>query len=55
VTRDGFGARGFTSFWQPYRLNEQFVQCGCGAHVALGGQPSATCDCGAEHAASPYV
>lgn len=55
VTRDGFGLRGFTSFWQPYRLNEQFVQCGCGAYVGLGGRPSATCDCGTEHAAAPYV
>ena len=55
VTQDGFGARGFTSFWQPYRVNEQFVQCGCGAYVPLGGQATATCDCGTQHAASPYV
>lgn len=55
VTQDGFGARGFTSFWQPYRVNEQFVQCGCGAYVPFGGQATATCDCGTQHAASPYV
>ena len=57
VWQDGFGARGFTSFWAPYRLNQQFVLCSaCGQHVAFeAGQPTATCTCGAEQTVVPYL
>src|SRR3954452_5853832 len=51
----GYGRRGYTSFWQPYRLNAQFVRCECGAEVELDGGPSVTCTCGAAVDAQPYV
>jgi steroid delta-isomerase-like uncharacterized protein len=57
VWRDGFGARGFTSFWAPYRLNQQFVLCSeCAKHVSFeGGQSTTTCECGSEQTVSPYL
>lgn len=51
----GFGQRGFTSLWQPYRVNGQFADCACGAGVAFEGAPSVTCGCGATVEASPYL
>lgn len=53
VERDGFGQRGFTSFWQPYRVNEQRSRCTeCGAWTAVG----AACSCGAPAVdATPYL
>lgn len=55
MQRDGFGSRGFTSLWQPFRLNPQFVQCGCGAQVGLTDGPSSTCECGTSVEALPYA
>ena len=55
VERDRFGVRGFTSFWKPFRTNPQFVECGCGRHVPFVDGPTATCECGAQHDASPYA
>lgn len=55
--QDGFGGRGFTSIWQPYKVNQQFGACAeCGAYVALElGAESAACECGAEVALTSYV
>jgi steroid delta-isomerase-like uncharacterized protein len=55
VEQDGFGSRGYTSFWKPYRTNEQFAICACGASVGFEGSSTATCDCGTELQAQPYV
>ena len=52
--QSGFGRRGYTTFWQPYRLNAQFVRCACGAEVALDG-PTTTCACGTVHEAQAHV
>jgi heme-degrading monooxygenase HmoA/predicted ester cyclase len=44
VQHDGFGRRWFTSFWQPYRINEQRSRCtACGSWTDVA-QP---CSCGA--------
>ena len=43
VQHQGFGRRGFTSFWQPYRLNEQRSRCAaCGSWSEVA-EP---CSCG---------
>lgn len=43
VERDRFGQRGFTSFWQPHRMNEQRSRCSaCGSWTAV----AAPCSCG---------
>lgn len=52
----GFGARAFTSIWQPYRLNAQLVTCTCGRSVPVADQAtSAACACGSEVQVQPYV
>lgn len=44
VEHDAFGRRGFTSLWQPYRLNEQRSRCqACGAWTVV----AELCTCGA--------
>lgn len=44
VERDEFGRRGFTSLWQPYRLNEQRSRCtACGSWTVV----AESCTCGA--------
>ena len=44
VQREGFGRRGFTSFWQPYRINEQRSRCAvCGSWTGV----AELCACGA--------
>jgi predicted ester cyclase len=57
LSQDGLGNRGFTSIWQPYKVNQQFGSCpGCGAYVAISsGAASAGCECGDEVAVSSYV
>lgn len=57
VMTDGFGDRGFTSIWQPYRLNPQFARCqGCARYVAIdAGAQCATCECGGTVAVSTYL
>ena len=51
----GYGRRGYTSFWQPYRLNAQFARCACGGEVELTAGPSVTCTCGAVIEAQAYL
>jgi steroid delta-isomerase-like uncharacterized protein len=51
----GFGRRGYTTFWQPYRLNDQFVRCACGQDVSFATGASVTCACGAAHEAVAYL
>lgn len=55
--QDGFGNRGYTGIWQPYKINPQFAACaGCGAYVPIPpGEPTAACECGGEVAVSSYV
>ncbi|MDQ1747623.1 MAG: hypothetical protein QOD07_1886 [Frankiaceae bacterium] len=55
--QDGLGGRGFTSIWQPYKVNQQFAGCpGCGTYVPIpAGEPAATCACGADVDVSSYV
>jgi predicted ester cyclase len=57
VTKDRFAVRGFTSIWQPYRLNHQFATCGdCHAYVSLPlDATEAVCECGASAATEPYL
>jgi steroid delta-isomerase-like uncharacterized protein len=57
VFRDGFGHRGFTSLWQPHRLNHQFATCpGCARYVQLPPDAtSAACECGETVDATPYL
>jgi hypothetical protein len=57
VLREGFAVRGFTSIWQPFRLNSQFASCpGCHAYVPFPvDAPAATCECGTEVATEPYL
>ncbi|MDQ1704864.1 MAG: hypothetical protein QOF18_1230 [Frankiaceae bacterium] len=57
VLSEGFGARGFTSIWQPFRLNSQFATCpDCLAYVSLApAVATATCGCGAEVTVAPYL
>lgn len=57
VLDDGYGARGFTSIWQPYRLNAQFASCpGCGSYVSLPADSSeTTCECGGTVTATAYI
>lgn len=44
----GLGTAGFTSIWQPYRVNAQFRSCPeCGRYIPISaGDASATCECG---------
>ena len=53
VQRNGFGRRGFTSFWQPYRINEQRSRClACGSWTDVA-EP---CSCGAPAVGpTPYL
>jgi predicted ester cyclase len=55
--QSGLGSRGFTSIWQPYKVNQQFGACaGCSAYVPIpSGAPSAACECGGEVAISSYI
>lgn len=54
--QEGFGGHGFTSLWQPYRLNSQLVTCACGRVVAFAdGATRASCECGVSVQARPYV
>jgi predicted ester cyclase len=55
--QDGLGHRGFTSIWQPYKVNSQFGACpDCGAYVPIPvGQQSVACECGGEVAVTSYV
>jgi predicted ester cyclase len=55
--QDGLGHRGFTSIWQPYKVNTQFAACaGCGAYVPIpSGEPSAACECGGQVEIASYV
>lgn len=57
VDRDKFGRQGFTSIWQPYRLNPQFSVCtACRATVPLPADAAtATCACGTGVSALPYI
>jgi predicted ester cyclase len=57
VMTEGFGGRGFTSIWQPYRLNAQFATCaGCSRYVPLPlDATSTTCECGESVEALPYI
>jgi LSD1 subclass zinc finger protein len=57
VFADKFGLRGFTSLWRPYRLNPQFCVCSsCRETVPLtDGATTATCSCGTEVSAAPYI
>lgn len=57
VYSEGFGGRGWTSMWQPHRLNKQFARCdGCARYVEFAhGATTATCECGAEMTAVPYL
>ena len=56
VEQEGFGLRGYTSFWQPYRVNPQFVECACGRRVSLpNGARTTTCICGVEAEVEPYL
>ena len=57
VFTDRFGKRGFTSIWQPYRLNAQFAACeSCGAYVQLpAGDATADCACGETVTVAPYI
>jgi steroid delta-isomerase-like uncharacterized protein len=51
------GIAGFTSIWQPYRLNDQFATCGqCGAYVRIRpGDATAACDCGGTVEVASYL
>ena len=51
------GLAGFTSIWQPYRLNDQFATCSeCAAYVRINpGEATATCDCGATVEIASYL
>jgi steroid delta-isomerase-like uncharacterized protein len=53
----GIGVGGFTSIWQPYRLNGQFAECpSCKEYLSFtDGADTATCACGAEVQATPYI
>ena len=55
--KDGLGSRGFTSIWQPYKVNEQFGACpNCSNYVPIpSGSQSAPCECGGEVAVTSYV
>jgi predicted ester cyclase len=55
--QERFGTRGFTSIWQPYRLNSQFASCpACGAYVSItAGDSTAGCACGREVDTVPYL
>ena len=44
VQQQGFGRRGFTSFWQPYRINEQRSRCAACGSWSVVAEP---CSCGA--------
>jgi steroid delta-isomerase-like uncharacterized protein len=57
VEREGFGRRGFTSFWKPYRINEQHVRCtSCGAWPAIdAGADAVDCTCGTRLEVTPYL
>lgn len=57
IMKDGFGARGYTSIWQPYRLNNQFAACpDCGGYVPIDvGESVGSCSCGGEVAVAPYL
>jgi steroid delta-isomerase-like uncharacterized protein len=57
VQREGFGSRGFTSFWQPYRINEQHVRCtACGEWPAIeAGADAVVCSCGERFEVTPYL
>lgn len=55
VEGGGFGKQGWTSFWQPYRLNPQFVRCACGEGASFADGPTATCVCGQVLQARPYL
>ena len=57
VMQGGLGMRGFTSIWQPYRLNPQFARCAdCSTYTPIpNGARSATCECGAEISPVAYL
>jgi predicted ester cyclase len=52
-----FGFAGFTSIWQPFRINAQFRACpDCGRYASLEpGQTTATCSCSGTINAAPYI
>ena len=51
------GLAGFTSIWQPYRLNNQFATCAqCAAYVRIRpGDSTAACDCGGAVEVASYL
>jgi predicted ester cyclase len=53
----GLGTRGFTSIWQPFRVNNQFAGCSaCARYVAIvPGEQSATCECGGTVEVTSYL
>jgi steroid delta-isomerase-like uncharacterized protein len=53
----GLGAHAFTSFWIPYRLNDQLATCpDCGYRVSIAsGVQSANCACGGEVTVTSYI
>jgi predicted ester cyclase len=55
--QDGLGHRGFTSIWQPYKVNQQFGSCtDCSAYVPIpAGAATVACECGGEVAVASYV
>ena len=52
------GTAGFTSIWQPFRLNNQFGTCAaCGNNYVRipAGEPSVRCECGGTVEATSYL
>jgi len=51
------GHRGFTSIWQPYKVNPQWAACPeCSAYVRIdAGQPTVACECGGTVEVSTYL
>lgn len=56
IEQEDFAVRGFTSIWQPHRINTQFVRCPCGKYPsATDGSATVTCECGTVLDVQPYV
>jgi predicted ester cyclase len=55
--QDGLGHRGFTSIWQPYKVNTQFGACSeCGRYLPVPlAETTAVCECGGGVAVTSYV
>ena len=56
LEQEDFAGRGFTSIWQPHRINTQFVRCTCGKYPsAADGSATVTCECGIVLDVQPYI